>query len=497
MARKLYRAVCMMLVLILLASCGLFPEEAAAPPPIIPRVEVAHRTIIVGRGDIVDYERFVGSVMPVRQQNVYLDVPSAVLIEHSIDPEVILEVRRGSRDIGQFGIRVWAGDVLAVFANEDIEEGIEDLQRAVDMAYINYNAAVRAWANANSHYAQLLARADRERENARDILDVARAGARLAVDTANAHYADVAERTDWERQNAAEVLELARVRHQLGLDPANVFRTAESAYENTMRLLEANLRAARDSVESARRQYELSIRQAEMTYDNTIWNLEQNLRTARASADNDDAIRRERVNLAAARENLGDLADRIDSFTMRAPVDGVITFFQNLYLGTTYTDAAPMFTISDVSAFFVTMNLPAAMVTLGHPFTPGTPVMLSASAVVDGEREAVEFSGNVISITVDQRREAQLHQDTVIIDVPDWPELVGLGTMVTVRMMQAAAHDVVLVPLSALNQTGNYTFVRVVENGVARERPVELGITTRMEAEIISGLEAGEEIIVR
>jgi ATPase subunit of ABC transporter with duplicated ATPase domains len=108
-----------------------------------------------------------------------------------------------------------------------------------------------------------------------------------------------------------------------------------------------------------------------------------------------------------------------------------------------------------------------------------------------------EFEGTIISVNIDQRREAGLDEETIIVQVEDWPEHLTVGSPVSVSMSLESAYDVVVVPINAVSTTGSYSFVRIVEDGVSRERPVELGITTRTEVEIVSGLEEGELIAVR
>ena len=448
---------CAALLMTLLASCTLFPEEEFLPPPIIPRVEVAHNTMIVELRDIVDLVRFRGTVAPVRQYNLYLDAPSAVLIEHSISPDI----RAQADDILRHNLRVQEGDILAVFANEDIEAQIAPLQRAIELAQINYSAAARAFQDAVAHYSELRSRADRDRQNIEDTY--AAAIARYQLDGTH-----------------ADALRQAQVRYQFGDISSSALRQAEVDYDNAVSRSEQDLR------------------QAEIDYRNAIWQLDQNLRTARANAGNDTAVRRERLNLTIAQENLQELQDRIENFVIRSPIDGVITFFDELIIGSTYRSDQRLFTISDDSSLFITVALSDMQIITGHPLLPGTDVQLTTMVNIGGEGRSIAFEGTVISASIDLLRAASLSEDTVVIEVHDWPEYIGLGTpSVTVSVLQDGRYNVVVIPISALHETGSYTFVRIVENGVSRERPVEIGLTTSTDVEIISGLEPGDEIVVR
>ena len=55
---------------------------------------------------------------------------------------------------------------------------------------------------------------------------------------------------------------------------------------------------------------------------------------------------------------------------------------------------------------------------------------------------------------------------------------------------------VVAAPVDAVVNQGDETFVYVVEDDRARRRPVETGILDGSWVEIVSGLEAGETVIV-
>ena len=72
----------------------------------------------------------------------------------------------------------------------------------------------------------------------------------------------------------------------------------------------------------------------------------------------------------------------------------------------------------------------------------------------------------------------------------------GHDFRVIVRISVYRNEDAVLVPLSALFRRGDAWAVFVVEDGVARLREIEIGERNIREAEVASGLEAGEQVIL-
>ena len=72
----------------------------------------------------------------------------------------------------------------------------------------------------------------------------------------------------------------------------------------------------------------------------------------------------------------------------------------------------------------------------------------------------------------------------------------GDGYRVDVRIVTWQADDVLKVPPGALFRSGEAWAVYVVEEGVAHLRPVTVGHRSDTEAEITSGLEAGDVVVL-
>jgi len=446
MAVKYYPLIFVITILALLSACTFLPEEEGfTPPPIIPRVEIPIRTETVGRADIVDYTRASGRAAAVISHNIYLghDIPSAILIERHFDPD---------------DLRVNAGDILAVFSADDAQAQLAPLERALSLAQINYEAAVRTLGEARADYEQLEIRHTRLRES----------------------------------RSESNFRELTLLQERI--------INARRRYESERTLFEAGV-ISQDALETFRRnlselEEELDNFEAASARNALLQDaqLEQDLREARARAENDAAMRREQLNLRVAQENLRDLHEHSESFILRAPVDGLITYFEDLFIGDTYRSDRRLFTIADDSSMFITMLLTPAE---RFRFTVGNIVELEATVNVGDERRTIEFYGTIISLSQDQRRDALIDDDTIVIDVADWPEELELGNLVWVYLTRASVYDVVAIPLNALQSINDFHFVRVAEDGVSRERQVEVGIQSSSMVEIISGLSPGEEIVVR
>ncbi|MCR6632753.1 MAG: efflux RND transporter periplasmic adaptor subunit [Magnetospirillum sp.] len=96
-----------------------------------------------------------------------------------------------------------------------------------------------------------------------------------------------------------------------------------------------------------------------------------------------------------------------------------------------------------------------------------------------------------------------------LFDVPNPQGDLGIQMSAQVFFVHASAENAILVPVSALNQTqgkgkgagkrdkgqGGDT-VLVMQDGVPQPRAVTVGVRNRVQAQVVSGLEEGEEVVV-
>ncbi|MCY4374024.1 MAG: hypothetical protein OXC31_09620 [Spirochaetaceae bacterium] len=76
------------------------------------------------------------------------------------------------------------------------------------------------------------------------------------------------------------------------------------------------------------------------------------------------------------------------------------------------------------------------------------------------------------------------------------PEL-SIGQSVRVALTEERREDVVVIPRNLVRSYLDADYVYVLHGGEKQERAVEVGLVTASEAEIVRGLDAGEQVIVR
>lgn len=81
------------------------------------------------------------------------------------------------------------------------------------------------------------------------------------------------------------------------------------------------------------------------------------------------------------------------------------------------------------------------------------------------------------------------------IHIEDPDKNICIGATAKIKMTVAEAKNVVVIPTEAVNASTDGDFVYVIENGIVKEKPVTLGISSSTETEIREGLDVGDIVI--
>ncbi len=128
---------------------------------------------------------------------------------------------------------------------------------------------------------------------------------------------------------------------------------------------------------------------------------------------------------------------------------------------------------------------------------PGQPVEIEqwgGGTALAGRVKRIEPSGflKISALGVEEQRVNVIMN---LIDPPErWPGL-GDGFRVEVRVVMAQKDSVLQVPTSALFRDEQGWVAFAVENGKAVRRRVEVGVQNGLQAEIVSGLREGEQVV--
>jgi macrolide-specific efflux system membrane fusion protein len=252
----------------------------------------------------------------------------------------------------------------------------------------------------------------------------------------------------------------------------DVLATADTtSLERDLKSAKASLSAARSQKTAAKKQYADASgtdarRQAWIGYQNAISQYTQ------------------------AQTNVADLEDQVARATIKAPADGTIEAVAAVKGAD--LSSGPAITLSsgalEATADFTESDLPSL-----KPGQSATVTVDAIDAAVQGKVTAIApspassssgGSGSVVTYAV-----------TIELTSPPAPARPGMSAKATVTIAQAT--NVLAIPAVALSgNTLGYTVLVVGSDGSAQSRDVTVGLVTSTEAEIKSGLQAGEAVAI-
>lgn len=186
-----------------------------------------------------------------------------------------------------------------------------------------------------------------------------------------------------------------------------------------------------------------------------------------------------------ADQELNEAEWRLSKTTVRAPFDGTITE-RKVAAGQHVRPGEVLFTVTDFEPLVARIYLPERDVLA---LREGQEVRLTLRA-----SDAIRFAGRIrqISPVVDTAT------GTVKVTVESVrpPEAVRPGAFVTADIVRETRSGAIVLPREAVIRELQDAHVFIADKGVARKRAVQLGIEEGDRIEAVSGVRAGEQVIV-
>lgn len=235
---------------------------------------------------------------------------------------------------------------------------------------------------------------------------------------------------------------------------------------------------ARDDEEIELKKAELKASNAETAYERARDLVEKEL----ISQEEFDTLD---IEFGIAQQELAEARWAVEKTTFRAPFSGRVTA-RLTQVGQHVRPGDELFQITDFDPLIARIYLPERDV-LG--LSEGREVRMRLNA-----DESVDFSGRVrqISPIVDTATGTV----KVTIEAKTPPPGVRPGSFVTVNIIRESRDGVLLVPREAVIRELQKAHVFVASDGAAQKRVVQLGLEESGRIEALSGVEAGDSVIV-
>ena len=169
---------------------------------------------------------------------------------------------------------------------------------------------------------------------------------------------------------------------------------------------------------------------------------------------------------------------------MKADMNGVIASVDALQTNSAAQGAA-LFTIADTEHVRVKIELSPDDY---DKMKPG----LEAEVTLAGNTYKGTLT-DVDKIAVPNEKGTPVIGARIRIENPD--ENICIGATAKVNMTVAEAKNVVVVPTEAVNASTDGDFVYVIENGVVKEKPVQIGTASTTQVEVVVGLKEGDLVV--
>ena len=227
-------------------------------------------------------------------------------------------------------------------------------------------------------------------------------------------------------------------------------------------------------LENARQLYARAerLRQSQNVPEARVDELAANLKAAEAE------VKRWEAALTATRV-------RLSKREVRAPFSGRLGM-RNISVGALVEPGDPIVTLDDITTIKLDFQVPER--NLAH---------LQPSQEVTAETDAYPgriFFGRVAAI--DSRIDAVTRAVSVRALIDNADEALKPGMFLLVELGVSIRHQAVIIPEEAVVANGTQQYVFIVDEGQARQSSVELGQRMVGEVEVVSGVLAGEAIIV-
>jgi multidrug efflux pump subunit AcrA (membrane-fusion protein) len=194
--------------------------------------------------------------------------------------------------------------------------------------------------------------------------------------------------------------------------------------------------------------------------------------------------------------NVNNAQSAVNAATLTAPADGVVAEV-NITAGQQSSGSSSSAASSSAATHAIVIITPGAFEVTGsvsdalvNQISTGQ----QATVVPAGATEAV--TGHVTSVAVEATVTSGVATFPVTVVLDGTNAALRSGMSASVNVIVNRAVGVLTVPTSAVQTTASGSTVQVLVNGAPQPRPVQVGASDSLRTEIVSGLNAGDQVVI-
>lgn len=233
------------------------------------------------------------------------------------------------------------------------------------------------------------------------------------------------------------------------------------------------------------------VKKGDLIAEYDVWNLEFDLRRQELVVQqaentyNATGSENDRLQLEIEKNTLAQYQSKLDGARIYAPCDGTVSYAARLKPGETVKAYTVIATIIDPGSLYI-----KATVNDDRKFTKGQEVVITV--------EEEDFAGTVVKTPVEAKEEGDDDTTSIYVEFKGTPpSFTKVGKVADVAFIKEKADDAIVIPKHLVKSLNGKNFVQIFKDGVKTEVEVEVGITNATEAQILSGVSEGDEIVVK
>lgn len=211
----------------------------------------------------------------------------------------------------------------------------------------------------------------------------------------------------------------------------------------------------------------------------------------KASGANATDLRLRQIDLEREEISLDNMENKLAKARLYSPIEGTVTYIQDLKTGEYINAYQPVITVSDPSSLQLTyvagdgkellpveIGMPVSLKYKGKDYS-GKVLQSPSSAPVSGDQETL--NRNAV---------------TLVVDMENKPEGINVGDVAELTVELQKRNNVLILPRAAIRSYMGRYYVQVLDGERRKELDIEVGLMTPTEVEVVKGLKDGQKVIL-